>query len=622
MGRPPPLLQRRFLCSNVNLHRHQWPIKQVTKSNFTDSLQEMKNHISESDFVSVSLQKTGSYSAPWQRVLPVDTAETAYLKGKYAAERFQVLQFAVCPFSITPSKVIAHPYNFHLFPRDELKIGMPSYSFLCQSSYLTSMAREGFDFNICIYEGISYLSRAQELAAKVRIGNPVASNYPVQSSSAHSVADTVFVGRIKSRVRHWIDACKDSNRRTDDALITSLRKLILGSEEYGSRPCLTIDVCSERQVQLALEVLTAFSDDVVPLLSSAKKGGTQAVRVVLTSSKEDRDLFVKELQNKEEEQNKRFRGFREVVDLISTSQKPVVAHNSLNDFTFIHSKFIAPLPPTMDEFRISLRSVFPHIVNISHLMKEISPLKQVTNLPAAISYIKRRFFAPMDMEIRIPHKGETDESKTHGHDVLRITQLFAKLCSILKITAETLQAENSHLSSTLVDYTNIFSNSSQEDLIEEEEEEEVRVWTDNTRKISTENLVFLWGFKGGTSAGMLKILLCDSHKLFSEEFDVRLVDRSCAIVAFWNPGLSGKFMEAMNCGGILCESVREVISKGIRASGYGTYKRVCRLGLWEADLADALDKALAHSYSSLETDSAESAEIYWDSELMINLNEL
>lgn len=29
---------------------------------------------------------------------------------------------------------------------------------------------------------------------------------------------------------------------------------MVGSEEYGSRPCLMIDVCSERHVQLALEV--------------------------------------------------------------------------------------------------------------------------------------------------------------------------------------------------------------------------------------------------------------------------------------------------------------------------------------------------------------------------------
>lgn len=39
-----------------------------------------------------------------------------------------------------------------------------------------------------------------------------------------------------------------------DYLVSSLRRLVLGSEQYGSRLCLTIDVCSERQTQLILEV--------------------------------------------------------------------------------------------------------------------------------------------------------------------------------------------------------------------------------------------------------------------------------------------------------------------------------------------------------------------------------
>jgi hypothetical protein len=44
-------------------------------------------------------------------------------------------------------------YNFHLFPRDELQLGMPSYSFSCQPCYLSTIANDGFDFNMCIYDG-------------------------------------------------------------------------------------------------------------------------------------------------------------------------------------------------------------------------------------------------------------------------------------------------------------------------------------------------------------------------------------------------------------------------------------------------------------------------------------
>lgn len=177
------------------------------------------------------------------------------------------------------------------------------------------MAREGFDFNACVYDGISYLSKAQESAAKFRRGNQVSSNYVMQSSSSHSVADAVFMRRINSRVGRWIDSVKQSNMKTEDPLVSSLRKLMTGTEEYGSRPSLSIDVCSERQVQLVLEMLKGRSDNLVPLIILAKGGETQTVRVVLAISKEDKNLFEKELQSKEEEQNKGWRGFREIFHL-------------------------------------------------------------------------------------------------------------------------------------------------------------------------------------------------------------------------------------------------------------------------------------------------------------------
>lgn len=73
------------------------------------------------------------------------------------------------------------------------------------------------------------------------------------------------------------------------------------------------------------------------------------------------------------------------------------------DFTFIHSKFLAPLPPTIDEFVSSLRPVFPHVLDVSHLMKVVRPLRKVTNIPVAISYLNNHFFAPVDIEIS--HQG-------------------------------------------------------------------------------------------------------------------------------------------------------------------------------------------------------------------------
>lgn len=52
----------------------------------------------------------------------------------------------------------------------------------------------------------------------------------------------------------------------------------------------------------------------------------------------------------------------------------------------------------MDEFSSSLSSAFPKVVDLSQFMKEISPLSNISNLPAAMSSLNR-FFAPVDVEV-------------------------------------------------------------------------------------------------------------------------------------------------------------------------------------------------------------------------------
>lgn len=61
--------------------------------------------------------------------------------------------------------------------------------------------------------GISYLSRVQESIVKER--NPIPQIQPVSLFSSLSVADSIFMSRIKSRVVHWWNACKESSNTID-----------------------------------------------------------------------------------------------------------------------------------------------------------------------------------------------------------------------------------------------------------------------------------------------------------------------------------------------------------------------------------------------------------------------
>lgn len=73
---------------------------------------------------------------------------------------------------------------------------------------------------------------------------------------------------------------------------------------------------------------------------------------------------------------------------------------SCADFTFIYSKFIGPLPPTVDEFVSSVREVFPNVVDVSHMMNGIGSLRRVYNVPVDIFYPNS---APTD--VQFPHQG-------------------------------------------------------------------------------------------------------------------------------------------------------------------------------------------------------------------------
>ncbi|KAI6694311.1 hypothetical protein NL676_022021 [Syzygium grande] len=288
---------RRFRTNTSSASARKWSVAQVFKSNFPDSLEGLRAHVSSSDYVAVSLRWTGSPAAPWHRVSRLDNLETAYSKAKHAAGKFQVLHFAVCPFEAS-----------HIYPESKnvlLKFGWGL-------QYLVNICGE------ILFE--PFCSRCS------------------------------FLERIRSRIKQWKNAFEDSSTRDNEPLLRSMRKLISGSEEYGSRPSMTIDV------------LEQFSEDLVPLIIPAKGAGAWAVRVILTSSKEDKNLLEQELQNLEHEQTKAFRGdcsFGEDTNIATA-------------LSFLNNQFFAPVdrevsPVTGSEGKIHGLNV----VRICHLFAKL-----------------------------------------------------------------------------------------------------------------------------------------------------------------------------------------------------------------------------------------------------------
>ena len=86
-------------------------LKNVTKSNFDETLLNLTTHVKDADFVAIDLEMTGVTSSPWREAFEFDRSDIQYLKVKDSAEKFAVLQFGVCPFRFDSlrNSFVAHP---------------------------------------------------------------------------------------------------------------------------------------------------------------------------------------------------------------------------------------------------------------------------------------------------------------------------------------------------------------------------------------------------------------------------------------------------------------------------------------------------------------------------------
>ena len=139
---------------------------------------------------------------------------------------------------------------------------------------------------------------------------------------------------------------------------------------------------------------------------------------------------------------------------------------------------------------------------------------------------------------------------------------------------------------------------------------------DSAKVVSTENIVFLWGFRG-KSVKELKSYLPGLHQIFSEDFEVKLLDKTCSALIFRNSGIAMQLLKEINSES---PSLNDFFSEGLKAAGFEVYRKVCRLGLWHSDLAEALE-GVSSEVAASTLSECNSSQIYWNSSLMLDLEE-
>ncbi|WKA12651.1 hypothetical protein VitviT2T_030016 [Vitis vinifera] len=608
-------------------------LKNVTKSNFESSLADLRRHVRDADFVAIDLEMTGVTSAPWRESFEFDRFDVQYLKVKDSAEKFAVVQFGVCPFRWDSSRhcFVAHPHNFYVFPRQELPVDGPSYEFLCQTTSIDFLAKYQFDFNACIYEGVSYLSREQE-NEMLRCLNSECDDEmsllwrnmkEVRDTPLVSVADVLFSERMKNRFNEWRKELLQDRKGGSQFLETSNdMKQQFQTIFFKMRPALILNGFTAHQLRLIQLVIKKHFKDLVYIRSSGD--GSYSELIVYIDSDNDKNLLMKEvkdgLRREAEMKIKTAVGFRHVIDLLSSEQKLIVGHNCLLDIAHIYNKFFGPLPLTAEDFVSSIHKYFPYMIDTKILLNTNNVLKHLmkngsTSLSKAFASLCPQIasssknsglaFQPwVEVEVQVDdmRSSNWNSGAKHeaGYDAFMTGCVFAQACSNLGIDFKkhSSSANLAHNKNLQKHVNHLYFSWVNGDIIDLGTGNRIAATTvcynlkRRYPKILFSNIVIVWGFPSQLSSKKIRECISKAFGPISVTTIYHL-DETAVFVQFSKPELVADFLVLKET----LETIQDPISVlhplsvlleggNTCAASYETYKEICSSPISKVMFAD------------------------------------
>lgn len=627
-----------FSCSSsiasFSTSSSSFAIKNVTKSNFESSLADLRRHVRDSDFVSIDLEMTGVTSAPWRESFEFDRYDVRYLKVKDSAEKFAVVQFGVCPFRWDPTKqsFIAHPHNFYIFPRQEVGGDDSSYEFLCQTSSIDFLAKYQFDFNLCVKEGISYLSRALEDEARLQLhsvhedelASDIQHAKEIKDVPAVRMADILFVERMRNKISEWHDdLLQTRNGESGSTLKEDSNDSIDQFQTifFRMRPAIKLNGFTARQLRLIKSVVEKSFKDLAYIRVNDDGSGFQQI-IVYTDSRRDLELLMKEVkENHFKEAEMKIGaaiGFRHVIDLLSSEQKLIVGHNCFLDIAHICRKFVGPLPSNLEEYVTLVQKNFPYIIDTKILLNannilQLKMKKTSTSLTKAFAILcphiasgvsslglASNFNVAVEVQVDDMRSSNWNSGAKHeaGYDAFMTGCIFAQACNHIDInfSSQSMLMKEEKLQN----YINLlylsWTSGDIVDLKTGQSTTESSAFNNfkiQQPKILFPNIALIWGFSPKLKAKQIKESLCKVFGLASVT-SVYHLDKSAVFVQFSKPELVSDFLELKskiekkkNDAIYVLHPLSELLEGGCtRASCYDVYKEICRSPISKVLFAD------------------------------------
>ncbi|KAJ0180678.1 hypothetical protein K1T71_004082 [Dendrolimus kikuchii] len=310
---------------------------EITKNNFSDCLDYIIKDLKGSSFVGFDAEFTAILSGDCFKHRLFDTCEDRYNNIKNEVGNMIMTQIGLTMFKYEREldTYVATGYTFHLCPQ---VFGDVDQSFIFQASTLRFLCRHNFDFNKFTYEGIPYLSKAEEKEIRQQIKDKALFN---NLSRSLELYEEKLLQKHCSEVSKWLST-NDSETMYIEVTSPVLRFIIHNELRIRFPNILTTDSLGNSKKVLI------YRDKYV-------EGANSAPMAILEDNLMNHLL-----------------GFSQVISLLEKYRKPLIGHNLFLDTVLLHNQFIGPLPNKYTSFKKNINTMFPSIFDTKYISHEMS----------------------------------------------------------------------------------------------------------------------------------------------------------------------------------------------------------------------------------------------------------
>ncbi|CAL7936045.1 unnamed protein product [Xylocopa violacea] len=306
---------------------------EVTSANFQEVVAELDDVLKNATFLAIDGEFTGLNIGPDAGAY--DKPSQYYSKLKARSMDFLLVQFglSVFTFNTETQKYSQRSYNFYVFPR-RLSRAVPDSRFMCQSSSISFLADQGFDFNKLFKLGITYLNMSEEAIMMKRID---------EKRKTRDNADIVPISEAEK------PQIEDICRRINEFIKSEAEELL-------------IDKCNAFIRRLVYQEVKQRWPNKLKVENKMDKFGCVLVVQRLGSEEEEKQKEAEKLE-KEIMEVEQALGLTTIIRKIAQSGKLIVGHNMLLDLCHIFHQFLDHLPEKYEDFKCLVHKHFPKILD-------------------------------------------------------------------------------------------------------------------------------------------------------------------------------------------------------------------------------------------------------------------